>query len=317
MHKFPKLMHQHNQTGITLLEVILATLLSSLVFALIISLSNKIQDVYKNQQVHLSRQVALSGVWDLMKSIKKVTSPYVSIVNTPTFTEYLPFSAKNNIVLTSNAYEIAYPLNSHVVSSAATGLSNVDKPSDQLVIQYQVERIGQQDCEGRSISPANVSADTVIEKYYVRKSADAKTLVLACTAGRYSTTTGFSDMSGLGRVIIPNVDYFHFMLISLNSDRSEPNFQPTSNLATEWHNLATFLSLPATTNSFGRQVIGVELGILMHSNLPSGVKPPDAQPTTREVMDETVVLNNPSSVTNSIYDLTIQPVMMGYGNNGK
>lgn len=300
------------QQGITLIEVVIATLMSSLVFVLVISLSNKVLSVYQIQQTHLLRQIALTGALDLTKSLQRASAPYVTSISTPSFTAVLPYSVNNNIVLTSNAYEVEFPLNADVVSSAGTGPSNVDKPSDQMVIQYTVDEVGTKDCEGGLIAPYASTKQTVIEKYFVRKSIDSKTLVLACTSGRYSTTAGFSDMSGIGRVVVPNVDYFHFMLVSVDSDHPVPNPSPSATLLPEWHNLSTFLSLPVPVNPFGRQVIGVEFGIIMHTPLPSGIKPPLAQPTSLVIMDETVSLNNPATIGTAVYDVVIQPKLMGY-----
>lgn len=106
--------------------------------------------------------------------------------------------------------------------NAWTGASNTgDDKSDQLVIQYKPNQAGT-DCEGSTITAAEVTAGTyIVQRYFLRvDGTDAKELALACDAGRYTSAKNLTDSSytgnlafgGAGQIILRRVDYFHVLL---------------------------------------------------------------------------------------------------------
>lgn len=131
-----------------------------------------------------------------------------------------------------------------------TGVSNVDKASGQLTIQFRAPQ-KMFDCEGNvALGPRQVTINgvkktidgqIVVERYYLRASDNTKPteLSLYCDAGKYITETiddyteqgesaiastiltnknilkNFGDAGG---IIVPNIDYFDILLKTKVSD---------------------------------------------------------------------------------------------------
>lgn len=116
--------------------------------------------------------------------------------------------------------DTGYLTRSNSMTSGGSGnkwdgsLSNTNKPSDQLTIQY-INTTGRSlyDCEGSEI----LEGERVITRYFVADGGGTgdnarKNLDLRCDAGRIKsdgTLEGFTDK---GEVIIENVDQFNIRL---------------------------------------------------------------------------------------------------------
>lgn len=169
-------------------------------------------------------------------------------------------------------------------------MSFVNKGSDQLVIQYTPQVLGGYDCEGRKITNYN----KVVERYFVRQSTlNTQNLVLACSAGRYSggAITGMTDT---GQTLIDGIDYFHTLLMVYDQSN---NFRSIK--ISDYNALAD-----------KPYIVGVQLGVLLHSNKPIGFRGIKDLDSAIPVLDENVKLN--ATVKNSgkkyVYETVTQAV---------
>jgi len=111
----------------------------------------------------------------------------------------------------------------HQILTKSGGLSNVDVESDQLTIQF-IAPLDMQNCEGENV----FKGDRVVQRYFLRKEnnktdhdTNIVSLGLACVANNPATVanvnadpqfvTNFAS-TRTGEVVIPNVDYFGFLL---------------------------------------------------------------------------------------------------------
>lgn len=201
--------------------------------------------------------------------------------------------------------------------SNLNGIAN----SDQLTIQYQSGQAGSYDCEGDQI-PKDFY---VIERYFVRMDSNASPAApgLACASAIYNydesaagsasgldiasytmpgeTTANNNNLSGLGTIIIPNVDYFRVMLGVSNStgfatypDRTRIAYMPIPNNRT----LAT-----------DRRIVSLQIGILARSDNPTAT-PQTNSSLSFTVLDKADVKLNAAAITGpsylrSVYETTV------------
>lgn len=162
-----------------------------------------------------------------------------------------------------------------------TGVSNTDKASDQLTIQY-TNTTGQviPDCEGRDVA-ANA---TVIERYFLREangatgSSTLKKLVLACDSGRVTQAKNagkntLSDFGDAGQEFIVGVDQFKVLLgTQQDAEMDNPN---TMNYLTPAQYLA-LNPLPEKDNEGNitdsptqPPITAIKIGLLASGNQPT------------------------------------------------
>lgn len=180
----------------------------------------------------------------------------------------------NDYNLSSDA--ISSNNNPNKISRNASGPSNVNIQSDQLVIQYvpvpsQQPQTKKFDCQGNEITNTNTP---VLERYFIRKDASIfngetndNALSLACEAGT-EQTIGTRD----GQIIMPRADYMRVLLIVRQSNN---NLQE--------------MPINSYTQNSG-DVVGVKVAVLARSTQRVGTT--SALPTTFNVADQSVSLSN-------------------------
>lgn len=164
----------------------------------------------------------------------------------------------------------------NALSRNASGPSNVNIQSDQLVIQYvpvpsQQPQTKKFDCQGNEITNTTTP---VLERYFIRKDASIfngetndNALSLACEAGT-AETIGTRD----GQIIMPRADYMRVLLIVRQSNN---NLQE--------------MPINSYTQNSG-DVVGVKVAVLARSTQRVGTT--SALPTTFNVADQSVSLSN-------------------------
>lgn len=272
-----------NQTGFTLIELMVAIILGSFVAASAITLYMTSQKTYLLQEGFLSNQNDLDISFDkltdtVQKSSMNIATPQTSKI------------PKGGIILSATNYGYSTTIHQKYISQSESGFSFVNKASDQLVVQYTPQKLGGYDCEGKKIT----SYDNVVERYFVRKSTqNAENLVLACASGRYASgaITGLGDV---GQPLIEGVDYFHTLLM-------------VQNAAGELRNIS-FKDYASSGTKY--EVMGIQVGLIKHTNKPIGFKGIQAIDSGITVLDETVTFN--STVKNSakkyVYEILTQTI---------
>ena len=272
-----------NQKGFTLVELMVAIILGAVVAASGITLYLTSQKTYLLQEGFLSNQN------DMDLAFRKMTDAIhkSSITNKIDPTSRDP---ETGIVLSATNYGYSTTINTKYLSHSESGMSFVNKGSDQLVIQYTPQVLGGYDCEGRKITDYN----KVVERYFVRQSTlNNQNLVLACSAGRYSggAITGMTDT---GQTLIDGIDYFHTLLMVYDQSY---NFRSIK--ISDYNALAD-----------KPYIVGVQLGVLLHSNKPIGFRGIKDLDSAIPVLDENVKLN--ATVKNSgkkyVYETVTQAV---------
>lgn len=272
-----------NQRGFTLIELMVAIILGSVVTASAITLYITSQKTYLLQEGFLSNQNDLDITFDKLTNavqksgINKATAQTSKIPN-------------GGIILSATNYGYSTTINQKHISQSESGFSFVNKASDQLIIQYTPQVLGGYDCEGKKIT----SYSNVVERYFVRKSIhNSDNLVLACSSGRYASGN-VTDVGDVGQVLIDGIDYFHTLLM-------------VQNAAGKLRNI-TFKDYAASATKY--DVLGVQIGILLHSNKPIGFKGIKDIDRDITILDETIKLN--STVKNSakkyVYEVMTQTI---------
>ncbi|MEB5476680.1 prepilin-type N-terminal cleavage/methylation domain-containing protein [Acinetobacter pollinis] len=163
--------------------------------------------------------------------------------------------------------------NPNKLSRNASGPSNVNIQSDQLVIQYlpTPSQTRVFDCQGNEITNTTTP---VLERYFIRRDASIfngetndNALSLACEAGT-AATIGTRD----GQIIMPRADYMRVLLIVRQSNN---NLQE--------------MPINSYTQNSG-DVVGVKVAVLARSTQRVGTT--SALPTTFNVADQSVSLSN-------------------------
>ena len=208
--------------------------------------------------------------------------------------------------------------NNLLSSSASTNsISNLAgiANSDQLTIQYLTSREGLFDCEGTAI-PKDFY---VIERYFVRMDNTVTPAApgLACASALYDynetsagsasgldiktyTVTGETDttdnnLSDVGTVILPNVDYFRVML----------GVSDSTGFATDpEHTSMGYIAIPSTTDIAtqlnDRRIVSLQLGILARSNNPTAT-PQANSDLSFTVLDKANVKLNTAAIQGPTY----------------
>ena len=187
------------------------------------------------------------------------------------------------------------PFDQILLSSSGTGPSNVEQGSDQLVIQYQPERVGGFDCEGREITNLD---SMVVQRYFLRVDTNAgdgeqNPLALACDAGRYevdsTTVTNYGDA---GEIIMKRVDHFRVLL----------NVQNAAGLQ-RYMDVETYMDEPTKP-----RILGVSIAALTRSSQNVGTDTAIAQNNEFLVLDQTVEIADEGNPTGFIRRVVTQDV---------
>ena len=228
-------MKKNHQIGFTLIELMIAIALGLLIVAAGLSLfinglkGSKMQEgVLQIQDSaifgldYVADQVRLANYANVENRDLNDRTPYGGIV----FTAGLPTAKNVNLAVGKGNKTTAFTLKDVTQTSSSnwTGLSNTDVGSDQLTIQFVAPK-NMFNCEGAEVR----KGDRVVQRYFVRADSNRPAydtnlprLSLACDANTPTALTsdvqaypefitGFQD-TNLGEVIIPDIDYFGFLL---------------------------------------------------------------------------------------------------------
>jgi type IV pilus assembly protein PilW len=193
------------------------------------------------------------------------------------------------------------------------GQTNIKEyKSDQLVIQYKAIIAGAMDCEGNSITQAEIDQGTfIVQRYFLRK--DGNELALACDAGRYKTLLATSDLpttisnyGGNGEIIIRRVDHFHVLLGIKDNSKDEFKYMSIKDYMGNNNSLIK-------DGTPRNRIMSVQLGILMRGveTIPGGQDVPE----TFQILDQSVSLNNAAKSKRYIREVVTQTIALrnGYG----
>lgn len=216
-------------------------------------------------------------------------------------------------------------ISSNLLSNNASteSISNLDgvenKNSDQLTIQYQSSQEESFDCEGDKI-PKDFY---VIERYFVRmdSTSNPATLGLACASAIYDysesaagsasgidikqytvpakttpptapATIKANNLSDVGTIIIPNVDYFRVMLGVSNS---------TGFATYPDRTCIAYMPIPVSrTLAADQRIVSLQIGILARSDNPTAT-PQTNSNLSFTVLDKANVKLNPAAIAGPTY----------------
>ena len=282
--------------GFTLIELMTAVFLGSLITAAGISLYAASQKLYINQEAIASNQyIADRGLNFIAGNVRKATISQSHVSHTNT-------TIGSGIILGAGNYANNLTIANHYITNGESGASFVNKASDQLVIKYIPTKINTYDCEGSVIPDLT---RVIVERYFVRTSDDGKSLVLACDAGRFSTAGVLNDMGGTGVELIPNVVYFHVML----------NVQAVSGAAITMRDMTIAQYKADATKP---RIVGVQLGIINHANQSVSFDEATNINTAVQILNEKVTLNaSIKGIANQkLFDSTVRTIAIRNGSGG-
>ncbi|WP_199508901.1 MULTISPECIES: PilW family protein [unclassified Psychrobacter] len=251
----------NSELGFTLIELMISLVLGLLISAAVMQVylistrtvtvqqsASEVQDSTIFAMQALEKNIRLANLGNDITNITSIT-PHGGIVLTG-----------NNINNASykNTGDFTISAGQSVVKGANswTGISNTDKASDQLTIQYKnITNSVMYDCEGTEVAAG--SSDWVVERYFIRETATNQTatvkeLGLACDAGRVTDAGVVSGFGGAGEVLIPAVDQFK-VLLGVRSDVTNVTYLPAQ----------TYLTLTDKPD-----ITTLKLGVIIRSNTP-------------------------------------------------
>lgn len=250
-----------SESGFTLIELMISLVLGLLISAAVIQ-------VYIINTRTITVQQSASEVQDSTIFAMQTLEEHVRLANLGNAVTNINSLTKNGgVVLTGNNIgDASYASTGYLTVSAGqtgtvgtngwTGLSNTDKASDQLTIQYK-NTTGQSlyDCEGTEITASSIN--WVIERYFVRETnanptAVIKELGLACDAGRITAAGVVSGFGDNGEIVIPAIDQFKVLLGSM-TDISKITYMPSK----------TYLTLTDKPD-----ITTIKLGVVIRSSTP-------------------------------------------------
>lgn len=250
-----------SESGFTLIELMISLVLGLLISAAVIQ-------VYIINTRTITIQQSASEVQDSTIFAMQTLEEHMRLANLGNAVTNINSLTKNGgVVLTGNNignadyastgyFSVSAGQTGTVGTNGWTGISNMDKDSDQLTIQYK-NTTGQPlyDCEGTEIDSGNV--DWVIERYFVRATNSSQTtaikdLALACDAGRVTDVGGVSGFGDNGQILIPTVDQFKILLGTM-TDISKMTYMPAK----------TYLTLTDKPD-----ITTIKLGVVIRSSTP-------------------------------------------------
>jgi len=250
-----------SESGFTLIELMISLVLGLLISAAVIQVyiintrtitvqqsASEVQDSTIFAMQSLEERIRLANLGNPINNINSLTKNGGIVLST------------NNIGNTSYAntgyLTVSAGKTGTVGDNGWTGISNMDKASDQLTIQYK-NTTGQPiyDCEGAKVA---AGSSWVIERYFVRaiddsQSSTTKDLALACDAGRIDDAGAVSsDFGGNGEIIIPAIDQFKVLLGAM-TDISKITYMPAN----------TYMTLTDKPD-----ITTIKLGVVIRSSTP-------------------------------------------------
>lgn len=313
----------NNQKGFTLIELMVALVLGSLIVAASIQVFINANQSLTFQQS--SANIQNSGLFGLDYIIRDVRRANIdsnsAAMTVDTLHGGIVFNSKNisNATLSNES-----ALNA-LLTKSAIGPSNLKSSnSDQLVIQYKNTIGSQFNCEGSKVLPNQF----VVQRYFLKEEKTSATpdgyrpLSLRCKAVTYmgDSITNL-DLSGDGEMLVPNVDHFRVLLgIARDNPVKVTNSKGEVNLVKDGV-MDDFLYVSPTEYSKltdKPQIVSIKLGLLVRS--PEAVMngtttttfsvldvtnkelrtDPDKAKYLRQVITQTIALRNGFGVENKV-----------------
>ena len=262
--------YYRNQSGFTLIELMIAIILGLLITAAAIQLYITGQRGMAIQQSAANLQNSASfGFEYMLRDIRLANLNAVKPVIDPTILHGGIVLSKANLSSVNTFTITGGNADNNLMKQENIGLSNLqDEKSDQLVIQYRNTIGNSFDCEGNQI---NVNA-YVVERYFLRADSqnnnDPNTpLVLACKATTYTKDDELKldGLNGDGEIIIPRVDHMH-ILLGVASDTLDATTNPAKAGKDGLLDRFGYISIPnylaLTTKP---QIVSIQIGVLVRS----------------------------------------------------
>lgn len=202
------------QRGFTLIELMIALVLGSLIVAASIQVFiNANQSLAFQQSSTNIQNSGLFGMDYIVRDLRRANIDSNSAAMTvDTLHGGVVFNNKNISQATMTNVDV---VNASLTKSSVGPSNFSGLKSDQIVIQYKNTIGSQYNCEGAKVTPNQF----VVQRYFLKeeKAPTAKDkyrpLSLRCKATVYVGDSATSlDLSGDGEMLIPNVDHFRVLL---------------------------------------------------------------------------------------------------------
>lgn len=299
----------NNQRGFTLIELMIALVLGSLIVAASIQVFiNANQSLAFQQSSANIQNSGLFGMDYIVRDLRRANIDSNSAAMTvDTLHGGIVFNNKNISKVTMTDAESINAL----LTKSSIGPSNFNNlKSDQIVIQYKNTIGSQFNCEGVKVLPNQF----VVQRYFLKEEKAAATadqyrpLSLRCKATVYTGDSATSlDLSGDGEMLIPNVDHLR-VLLGVARDNPVKDGVMDDFLYVSPSEYIKLIDKP--------QIVSIQLGILVRSpeSVANGTEltkftvldlqnkelltDPDKSKYLRQVITQTVALRNGFGVEN-------------------
>lgn len=297
------------QRGFTLIELMIALILGSLIVAASIQVFiNANQSLAFQQSSANIQNSGLFGIDYIVRDLRRANIDSNSAAMTiDTLHGGIVFNNKNISKATMTDAESINAL----LTKSSIGPSNFNNlKSDQIVIQYKNTIGSQFNCEGVKVLPNQF----VVQRYFLKEEKAAATagqyrpLSLRCKATVYTGDSATSlDLSGDGEMLIPNVDHLR-VLLGVARDNPVKDGVMDDFLYVSPSEYIKLIDKP--------QIVSIQLGILVRSpeSVANGTEltkftvldlqnkelltDPDKSKYLRQVITQTVALRNGFGVEN-------------------
>ncbi|SNU14791.1 Uncharacterised protein [Acinetobacter johnsonii] len=297
------------QRGFTLIELMIALILGSLIVAASIQVFiNANQSLAFQQSSANIQNSGLFGIDYIIRDLRRANIDSNSAAMTiDTLHGGIVFNNKNISKATMTDAESINAL----LTKSSIGPSNFNSlKSDQIVIQYKNTIGSQFNCEGVKVLPNQF----VVQRYFLKEEKAAATadqyrpLSLRCKATVYTGDSATSlDLSGDGEMLIPNVDHLR-VLLGVARDNPAKDGVMDDFLYVSPSEYIKLIDKP--------QIVSIQLGILVRSpeSVANGTEltkftvldlenkelltDPDKSKYLRQVITQTVALRNGFGVEN-------------------
>ncbi|MGE8625209.1 PilW family protein [Acinetobacter schindleri] len=297
------------QRGFTLIELMIALILGSLIVAASIQVFiNANQSLAFQQSSANIQNSGLFGIDYIIRDLRRANIDSNSAAMTiDTLHGGIVFNNKNISKATMTDAESINAL----LTKSSIGPSNFNNlKSDQIVIQYKNTIGSQFNCEGVKVLPNQF----VVQRYFLKEEKAAATadqyrpLSLRCKATVYTGDSATSlDLSGDGEMLIPNVDHLR-VLLGVARDNPVKDGVMDDFLYVSPSEYIKLIDKP--------QIVSIQLGILVRSpeSVANGTEltkftvldlqnkelltDPDKSKYLRQVITQTVALRNGFGVKN-------------------
>lgn len=308
----------NNQKGFTLIELMIALVLGSLIVAASIQVFINANQSLAFQQS--SANIQNSGLFGMDYIIRDLRRANIDSNSAAMTVDTLHGGVVFNNTNISKATMTNGEAINVLLTKSSIGPSNFKNlKSDQIVIQYKNTIGSQFNCEGVKVLPNQF----VVQRYFIKEEKAAaaadeyRPLSLRCKATVYTgDSTASLDLSGDGEMLIPNVDHFR-VLLGIARD----NEIKTAGVVTKAKDGVMDEFIYVSPSEYAKlsdkpQIVSIQLGILLRSpeTVANGTEltkftvldlenkelltDPDKSKYLRQVITQTVALRNGFGVKN-------------------